>query len=134
MKPFFYIWEPRFTFVSAPLSAYSWEIDPTTFGMAGYKSIGICRVTHVSTEDLALTFTVDGTAQTPIVIPASAGVYVQTLFRVPVMKGKLYKMRLDSEETFRLDTRDSFFEVKPWGFSGQYQRLRVWSDFSFVEG
>lgn len=133
--PLFYIWEPRWTFESAPISAFTWEISPTTFGMENMKHIGICKITHVSPAALSLTFTVDGTAQTPITIPASgAGIYEQTIFRVPVYKGKLYKLRIASESEFRLDPRDSFIDVKPWDYDGEYQRLRVFGDYSMVEG
>lgn len=136
-RPFFYIWESRWTFESAPLAAVSWEISPTTFGMDNFKHFGIVKVTHVSTVDPVLLFTVDGVLQPPITIPNSGGAYQQTIFRVPVMKGKLYKMRLASGDgitTFRLDTRDTFFEIKDWGSDGAYNKIRVFGDFSLVEG
>lgn len=136
-RPFFYIWEPRWTFEAAPLASVSWEISPTTFGMENFKHVGICKVTHVSTVDLLLTFTIDGVAQPGIAIANSAGQYMQTIFRVPVTKAKLYKLRIASSDgatTFRLDTRDSFFEVKDWAEDGEYQKLRIFGDFSVVEG
>lgn len=136
-RPFFFIWEPRWTFESAPISAISWEISPTSFGMEGFKHFGLCKVTHVSTSDLTLTFTVDGVAQAGITVANGGGVYSQTIFRVPVMKGKLYKLRIASSNgtaEFRLDTRDTFFEVKDWASDGEYQKLRIFGDFSMVEG
>lgn len=133
-RPKLYIWEPRWTFESAPISAFSWEISPTSFGMENFKSIGICKITHVSSANLELKFTIDGVAQTPIIIGSSGNIYTQTIFRVPVMKAKLYKLRIDSETEFRLDTRDTFIEVKDWASDGAYQKLRVFGDFSLVEG
>lgn len=133
-RPKFYIWEPRWTFESAPISALAWEISPSTFGMDNFKSTGLCKITHVSTVDLSLIFTIDGTAQSTITIPHSTGVYKQTIFRVPVYKGKLYKVRLASTTEFRLDPRDSFIQVKDWGSDGAYNELRIFSDYSMVEG
>ncbi len=133
-KPLFFIWEPRWTFESAPISALAWEISPTTFGMDTYKHGGMCKITHVSTADLSLVFTIDGVAQAAITIPNSAGIYAQTVFRVPVMKGKVWKLRLSSTTEFRFDTRDSFFEIKPWGSESPYQELRIFGDFATVEG
>jgi len=136
-RPLFYIYEPRWTFESAPISALSWEISPSTFGMDGFKHIGLCKVTHVSTVDILLTFTVDSVVQTPITIPNSSGVYTQTIFRAPVMKGKLFKLRIasiDGVTDVRLDPRDTFFEVKDWGSDGPYNELRIFGDFSLVEG
>lgn len=133
-RPFFYIWEPRWTFESAPILAFSWEISPSSFGMDNFKSIGICKVTHVSTADLSLVFTVDGVAQPVITIPNSGNIYTQTIFRTPVYKGKLYKGAISSTAEFRLDGRDSFFEVKEWASDDAYQKLRIYSDFSVIEG
>lgn len=133
-RPKFYIWEPRWTFESAPISALSWEISPSSFGMDNFKSTGLCKITHVSTVDLSLIFTIDGVVQPTITIPNSSGVYKQTIFHVPVYKGKLYKVRLVSTAEFRLDPRDSFIQVKDWGSDGAYQELRVFGDYSLVEG
>lgn len=133
-RPLFYIWEPRWTFEAAPLSALSWDISPSSFGMDNFKSIGLCKITHVSNTDLSLLFTVDGVEQPFITIPNSSGVYTQTIFRVPVFKGKLYRLRIASSSEFRLDGRDSFIAVKNWGSDGAYQELRVFGDYSLVEG
>lgn len=133
-RPKFYIWEPRWTFESAPISALAWEISPSSFGMDNFKSIGLCKITHVSTVDLSLIFTIDSVAQSSITIPNSSGIYTQTIFRVPVYKGKLVKVRLASTTEFRLDPRDSFVQVKDWGSDGPYQELRIFGDYSLVEG
>jgi hypothetical protein len=133
-RPFFYIWEPRWTFESAPILAFSWDISPSTLGTDNFKSIGMCKVTHVSTADLSLVFTVDGVAQPAITIPNSAGIYTQTVFRVPVMKGKLYRANISSSVEWRLDGRDSFFEIKNWASDDMYQKMRIYSDFAEIRG
>jgi hypothetical protein len=86
---------------------------------------------------MELNFTIDNIPQAPITILSSGGVYRQDIFRVPVYKGKLVKMRLDSVDgatNMRLDPRDSFFEVKQWGSDGPYNKFRIFGDFSSVEG
>jgi hypothetical protein len=130
----FYIWEPRWTFESAPISALSWEISPSSFGSGGFKSIGLCKITHVSTADLTLQFTVDGVVQTGIVIPNSGGIYKENIFRVPVMKAKLFKIDIASSVEWRLDPRSTFVEIKGWGSEGAYRKMRVFGDFSFIDG
>jgi hypothetical protein len=133
-RPKFYIWEPRWTFEAAPVSSQSWEISPTSFGAHNFTSMGIIRIAHVSTSDLSLIVTLDGVVQPTITVPNSSGVYEQTVFRVPVWKAKLWKLRLASDAAFRLDTRDTFFEVKEWASDGPYAELRVFGDFAMVEG
>ena len=133
-RPKLYIWEPRWTFASAPISALSWEISPTTFGMRNFKSMGIYRITHISSVDLTLVVVVDGTAQTAITITNGSGAQVTTVGRFPVYKGKLYALRIYSTTAFRLDTRDSYFEIKEWANPNAYQELRVFSDYAMVEG
>jgi hypothetical protein len=134
-RPFFFIWETRWTFESAPISALSWNISPSTFGMSNYKHFGLCKITHVSTQDFTLTFVIDNQSQPAITIPASGGSYKQTIFRVPVMKGKICQLFLNTTgTTFRLDPRDSFIEVKDWGTDDAYRQLRIFSDYAEIEG
>lgn len=133
-RPLFYIWEPRWTFESAPIYALSWEISPTSFGLENYKHMGLVRITHVSTDVLSLLVTLDGIDQTPVEIASSGGIYATTVFRVPVYKAKLWKIRLSSTAEFRLDGRDTYFEIKEWGSDGPYQQMRVFSDYSLIEG
>ena len=131
--PKFYAWAPRFTFDSAPIAAFSWETAPSSFGAADYKHIGMVHLTYLSSASATLTFTVDGVAQSGLTIASSSGVQYQLIFRAPVMKGKLFKMAFSSAGEFRLDTRDSFLEVKDWGSAAAYSRIRVFGDGSLVE-
>lgn len=133
-RPTFYIFEPRWTLEPAGISAYSYEVAETTHGIAGFKHLGACRLTHVSTADLTLTVTVDGIAQTPITITNSGGIYVTVRFRFPVYKGRHFKYRLSSTAEFRLDERDSFFEVGEWARQNPYQELRIFSEYALIEG
>lgn len=133
-RPTFYIFEPRWTIEPAGISAYSYEVAETTHGMPGYKHLGACRLTHVSTADLNLIVTVDGAAQTPIVIPNSGGAYDTAWFRFPVYKGRQFKYRLESTAEFRLDERDSYIEVGEWARPTPYSELRVFSEYALIEG
>lgn len=133
-RPQLYIWEPRWTFESAPISALAWEISPTTFGKRNFKYLGMYRITHVSTATLTLTITVDNVVQTLITIPNSGGVYKMTAGWFAVYKGKLYKFRLSSTTEFRLDTRDSFIQIKEWASEGPYEEVRVFGDYAMIEG
>ena len=133
-RPILYIWEPRWTFTSAPIIALSWEISPTTFGHRNFKYLGFYRITHISTVDLTMVVVVDGVAQTPITIPNSGGVQGMTVGRSPVYKGKIYVLRIFCATAFQLDTRDSFIEVKEWASPSAFEELRVFADFANVQG
>ncbi len=135
--PKLYIWAPRWTFESAPISALAWETSPTTLGMKGFKHLGRYRLTYVSSSALELIITVDGTAQTAISLASSGGVYSTVIGIFPVYKGTLYKFRIGDvgqNAEWRLDSRDSFIEVREWGSEAPYQQMKVFSDFSVVEG
>lgn len=130
-RPKLYIWEPRWTFESAPIDALSWEIAPTTFGMPNFKQGGIFRVFHVSTVDISMVVTIDGTAQSAITIPNSGGAYTHYDFRVPAWKGKVWKIRLvssDGSTTFRLGRIDTAIEIRQWGDPGPYNQIRPFTE------
>lgn len=127
-KPIFFIWEPRFAPETAMLSAKRWTTSPNHYGMGNYKHIGEARIVHVSTVDLSLQVTVDGVAQTPIIIPNSSGLYAESYFRLPVYKGKLYAFDISCPSEFRLAEADSWFAIGEWDRGeSQYQRVPVWS-------
>jgi hypothetical protein len=136
-RPFFYILDTRFTDSSAPLAAQSWEFDSTSFGMSNFKHIGLCKIAYSSSTAVTMTMTLDG-VPSPVVVtlPAHTAGFSQYIFRVPVTKFKLAKFRIASSDgsNFNLDTRDSFVEIKDWGKDQQYSNLRVFSDYSLVEG
>lgn len=135
--PKLYIWAPRWTFESAPISAIAWEISPSTLGMQGFKHLGRYRITYVSSSALELIVTVDGTAQTAISLASSSGVYTTVIGIFPVYKATLYKFRIgdvSQNAEWRLDTRDSYLEVKEWGSEAPYQQMRIFGNYAMVEG
>jgi len=136
-KPLLYIWEPRWTFESAPIKAIAWEISPSTLGMENFKHFGMVRITRISSVATPLVVTVDGVVQAAVNIPSSGGIYATYVFRLPVYKGKLFQLRIaptDNLTEWRLDGRDSYLEVKQWGSDGPYHKMRMFSDFSMIEG
>ncbi|HZM78502.1 MAG TPA: hypothetical protein VFC19_22475 [Candidatus Limnocylindrales bacterium] len=133
-RPKFYIWEPRWALDSAPMAAKDWEISASSLGMSGWKHMGLVRIAHLSSAPLSLTVTLDGVAQPAIAIAASPTSVTQSVLRVPVYKFKLLKVRLSSTADFRLDTRDSFFQIKEWGSEGPYHEMRLLGDYALVEG
>lgn len=133
-RPLLYIIEPRWTFEPAPISAFSWEFNSTSFGKRNFKYFGLYRLTHVSSADLTMVVTVDNVAQTAITIAHGSGLYVTTVGRFPVYKGKLYKIRISSTTEFRLDPRDSYIEIKEWAAPGSFEEVRAFGDFAMIEG
>ncbi len=113
-NPLFYIWEPRFAPETALLAARRWTTAPSHFNLPNYKHLGTCKITHVSTVDLTLIVTLDGVPQSPITITNSSGAYVETYFRTPVYKGKLYAFDLRCSTDFRLGVNDTWFEIGEW--------------------
>lgn len=96
-----YTWEPRWHEEAANLKAQSWVISETDFGLDNFIYSGYIYIPHVSSTDLTLTFTIDGTAQSDITITNSGGSFAKTFQRLPVMKGKLWKLKIASTSQIR---------------------------------
>lgn len=127
-RPIFYIWAPRWTPETAPMSSRRWSVSPQHYGMPNYKHIGPSKITHVSSADLSLVVTVDGVAQTAITIAHSSSAYSETYFRLPVMKGRLYQFDLTSTADFRLALNDTWFSMGEWDRGeSQYQQVNVFA-------
>lgn len=135
-RPFLFIWEPRFTFSSAPIRAASWSMSPSSLGLENWKHIRLVRIAHVSHAPVILEIMTDGFNWEPITIPASGGRYRQDIFPVPVHKFKLIQATVEGADgsEFNLDSRDSYFDIKEWGSDGEYRGFRLFGDFSMVEG
>jgi len=132
--PYLFIWEARYTFSAAPLSSTTWSMSASSLGLENWKHIALVRVARVSGIPVTLSYVMDGVAQPPITIPSSGGAYDQVVFRVPVQKFKLIQATINGPSEFRLDTRDTYFDLKEWGSDGEYRGFRLLGDFSMVEG
>ena len=128
-----YTWEPRWHEQAAPLAAKSWVLPATDFGLDNFLYTGYIYLPHVSTTDLSLIFTIDGTAQAPITITHGAGVVKKTFQRLPVMKGKLFKIRLASAEDFRVLGPEAELLMKQWGQPSAWLRLPMFTDMATSE-
>jgi len=142
-RPLLYIWEPRYTFSSTPISVSSapgqpsagWSMSPSSLGLENWKHINLVRISHKSVSPIVLTMVADGVTLPPITIPASGGGLKQDVFRIPVQKFKLLQASITGTGgEFSLDSRDSYFDIKEWGSDGEYRGFRLFGDFSMVEG
>jgi hypothetical protein len=129
----FFLWEPRWHEEGAPVSALSWEICESNFGLNGYLYTGDMYLAHISTVNLSLIFTVDEVAQTTITIAHSAGLLDKTYIRLPVMKGKMFRIRLSSTTAFRVHGKESELRVKQWGAGGPWQTIPMFADMATSE-
>lgn len=128
-RPYFYIWEPRFTEVGTNLYAYSWETSYLTHGFPGYYYHGYLYLRHVSTANLTFTITdEDGTILTATTIAHSSGQDQKDFIRLPVCKTKLSKYSLTSSTTFRVDGEESELLVKPWGRAVEWTHMKIFKD------
>jgi len=127
-----YTWEPRWHEESAPVAAKSWMISETDFGLDNFIHTGYIFLPHVSTADLTLTFTVDGT-DTTVTIAHGSGSFVKTFQRLPVMKGKLWQLKLTSTAEFRIDGQAAELLMKQWGVGGQWLHVPMFTDLSTSE-
>ena len=118
-RPLLYIWAPRWTPETAPMSSRRWSVSPAHYGMPNYKHVGPSKITHVSSADLSFVITIDGVAQSAITIAHSSSLYSETYLRVPVMKGKLYAFDLTSTADFRLALNDTWIGLGEWDRADQ---------------
>jgi hypothetical protein len=129
----FFLWEPRWHEEGAPIIAYSWELPATNFGMNGYIYTGEMYLTHTSTANISLVFTVDNVAQPAITIAHGAGVELKSYIRLPVMKGKLIAIRISSATAFRVDGPTSELRVKQWGTEEAWRSVPMFADMAASE-
>ena len=128
-----YTWSPRWHEEAANLKAKSWQIAETDFGLDNFIYSGYIYLPHVSTADITLTFTIDGTAQPDISITNGSGTFVKTFQRLPVMKGKLWKLKISSSSQFRVAGDEGELLVKEWGRGGPWIHLPIFKDMATSE-
>ena len=121
-------WQPRFTGEKAPIRAFSWETSETTFRLQGFVYTGWLMLPHISTADLSLVFTVDGAAQPAIAITHNSGSITKDFIRLPVMKGKVWKLSIYAAERFRVSGNEVELLVKPWGQGGPWRKAQLFAD------
>jgi hypothetical protein len=128
----FYLWEPRWHESGAPIAAYAWEVDHGAFGMEGFLYSGDMYFAYISTAALTMTFTVDGAVHS-VTFPSSSGAILKQYLRLPVMKGKIWQIRVSSTAQFRVHGQECEFHVKQWGANQPWRSVRMFTDMSASE-
>lgn len=123
-----YLWEARWHEEGAPVYAYDWEICETSFEGEGYMYTGDLYFAYISTSTVYLTFTVDNVAYPSLSFPSTAGLPLKTYKRLPVMKGKLWKVRASSASQFRMHGNECELRVKQWGAGQPWKAVRMFID------
>jgi len=127
-----YSWEPRWHEESSPISAYSWSTSEINFGLPGFVYSGYIYLPHISTANLTLTFTIDGTDHA-VTIAHGSGTITKTFQRLPVMKGKLWKLTITSSAEFRIAGQQAELLVKAWGTNMEWRRVPLFVDTATSE-
>ena len=128
-----YTWEPRWHEENAPIKAFSWQISPTDFGLTGFVYTGYIYLPHVSTANLTLVFTLDGTAQSAITIAHGSGSLVKSFVRLPVMKAKMWSVKIYSTAQFRISGKEAELLVKQWGVPSAWRKIPMFADAASSE-
>jgi hypothetical protein len=116
-----FIWEP------SPELVEEWEGQDTTFEAEGFFHLRDLYVAHVSSANITLAITTDGTASN-YTIAHGSGAYKKTYVPIKALKQKSAKFRLSSSSGFRLFLRDCEVRWKSWGSPGPYLVARPFGD------
>jgi hypothetical protein len=100
-----------------------WEYPATTFGLSGWIQHRDCYVDMLSDAPVEITFEVDGVTWGPYTIPSTGGQRLKTYVQTDAIKGKVFRISLDSEEPFQLYGEDCEFRLKPWNTNLGYALL-----------
>lgn len=124
-------WEWKFE--PAPELTTTWESPDTTHELEGFQHLRDGYIAHISSADLTLTVTIDGTAYT-YTIANGAGAYKKTYLTFQPIKGKYFRYKLTSASGFRLYQQDSELRCKIWGGQTQYHRIKPFGGRSLEMG
>ncbi len=127
------LYNVRWVFEPAPELTTTWETPDTTHGLLGYQHLRDGYIAHVSSANITLTVTIDGTDYT-YTIAHGTSVYTKTYVIFQPVKGKTFQYKLTSSAGFRLYAQDSEVRVKPWGNSEGYNVIRPFGGDSMVKG
>lgn len=113
----------EFVFEPEPELVKKYKTQPTTLGMKGYYHLRDMYIAHISTSNIELIMTVDGTPFTPIIIPHGSGILTKSYIQLPPNKGKVYQFSTEvSDIGHRLYRRACEVRGKAWG-SNEYNLI-----------
>ena len=118
-----FLWESRWHEEGAPVSAFAWETDEINFDMDGYVYSGDLFLSYISTADVLITFTVDNVAYASFTLPSTFGLVEKTYVRLPVMKGKMWKIRGESTAEWQPHGDACELRVKQWGLGESWKSV-----------
>lgn len=100
-----------------------WEYPATTFGLSGWIQLRDCYIDLLSTAAVDVTFQVDGTTWGPYSIPSTGNQRLKLYLQTDAIKGKVFRVSLDSTAPFQLYGEDCEFRLKPWNTALGYALL-----------
>lgn len=100
-----------------------WEYPATTFGLSGWIQLKDCYIDLLSTASVNVTFEVDGVTWGPYSIPSTGGERLKLYLQTDAIKGKVFRVSLDSLGEFQLYGEDCEFRLKPWNTALGYALL-----------
>jgi len=124
----------EFVFNIEPELVEEYEGQQTSFGLSGFLHMKDLYISHMSTANLSLVWTLDGVAQSSITISHSGGLRAKTYVPIPAKKFKVAQPKITSSSGFRLYLGDSEVRVKSWGDTGSYNVVRPFGETHYDSG
>ena len=108
-----------------PENVQNWITQPTGHGFNGYQHIRQILLTYKASAPVSLAVMIDGVAAFSISFPATGGNYLKTTMAFPSNKGLVYQYSLTSGADFQVWNDDIELDVKPWGSTDDYSRVKI---------
>jgi hypothetical protein len=104
-----------------------------THGLEGFHHLRDGYITHVSSSNITLRVTVDGTSY-DYTIAHNSSAYKKSYVVFQPIKGKYHRYKLTSSAGFRLYKQDCEVRGKEWKGQGAYHTLRPFGYESVASG
>jgi hypothetical protein len=117
----------KWIFKPFPEQMIQWVTEGISHGLKGWQHIFFANIGQISTADLTLTLTLDGSRTLSVNVPNSGGVFQKT--KVPIGQNKFktcaYRIDCDSSNApFRVFFKDLEIYCREWGSAGPYSVVR----------
>lgn len=129
LESYEFIWEPE------PELVFKYKTQPTTLSLKGYFHLRDMYIAHISSTDIELIVTIDGTPLSPIIIPHGSGVFTKSYVQLPANKGKVYQFSTETSEVgHRLYRKACECRGKVWSSNEHNAIFNVFGDEHNVIG